>query len=159
MANTSGKGRQNPTSEYEIMRGDFVRILYDATKEKVKYLYGMTVERFEQDSEKVTVHFSDKTSDTFDLLVGADGQNSRIRKEILPADAPSPYAKLGLNICYYFIPRIATDENFRHSYLTDKGRLLMRRSHNPQESQVYMVFRDRKILQKKIQLFIFVFFF
>ena len=31
MANRSGKGAQGPTSEYEIMRGDLVRVLYDAT--------------------------------------------------------------------------------------------------------------------------------
>lgn len=35
LANTSGKGAQTLTSEYEIMRGDVVRILYDATKDDV----------------------------------------------------------------------------------------------------------------------------
>ena len=35
MANTSGQGRQSLTSEYEIMRGDLVRILNDATRDDV----------------------------------------------------------------------------------------------------------------------------
>lgn len=40
MANTSGHGPQSLTSEYEIMRGDLVRILYDATKDDVEYVFG-----------------------------------------------------------------------------------------------------------------------
>lgn len=91
MANKSRKGAQSLTSEYEIMRGDFVRILYDATKDDVKYIFGKTVEGFEQDEKQVIVHFSDGSSDAFDLLVGADGQGSRIRRYILPPDTASPY--------------------------------------------------------------------
>jgi 2-polyprenyl-6-methoxyphenol hydroxylase-like FAD-dependent oxidoreductase len=80
MANKSGKGAQSFTSEYEIMRGDLVRILYDATKDNVDYIFGITVERFEQYDDRVEVHFSDGQTGTYDLLVGADGQGSRIRK-------------------------------------------------------------------------------
>jgi hypothetical protein len=68
MANKSGKGAQSLTSEYEIMRGDLVRILYGATKDNVEYIFGRTVERFEQDEKHVVAHFSDGSSDTFDLL-------------------------------------------------------------------------------------------
>ncbi|KAI4242810.1 MAG: hypothetical protein L6R42_010912 [Xanthoria sp. 1 TBL-2021] len=78
MANTSGKGAQTMTSEYEIMRGDLVRILYDATQDSVEYIFGKTVEHFEQDEHSVTVHFSDGMTGTYDMLVGADGQGSRI---------------------------------------------------------------------------------
>ncbi|KAI8719692.1 FAD-binding-3 domain-containing protein [Fusarium sp. LHS14.1] len=49
MANTSGKGAQSLTSEYEIMRGDLVRLLYDETKDDVNYVFNKTVESFEQD--------------------------------------------------------------------------------------------------------------
>lgn len=142
MANTSGKGAQSLTSEYEIMRGDLVRILYEATKEGVEYVFGETVERFEQDEDKVVVYMSDGSSDAFDLLVGADGQGSRIRKAMLPPDKPDPYRKLGIHIAYWFIPRIPTDDNIRHTYNSTGGRMIMRRSHCPTESQVYFFLRD-----------------
>lgn len=100
LANTSGKGAQSITSEFEIMRGDVVRILYDATKEDVKYIFNTTVEKFEQNDKSVLAHFSDGTSDTFDILVGADGQGSRIRKAIAPADTPDPYRKLGIHMAF-----------------------------------------------------------
>ena len=142
MANTSQKGAQSLTSEYEIMRGDIVRILYDATKENVEYVFGKTVERFEQDDKQLIAYFSDSTSDTFDLLVGADGQGSRIRAAITPPDSPDPYWRLGLHMAYWFIPRIETDTNIRNTYLSPRGRMVMRRSHNPSETQVYFLLKD-----------------
>lgn len=143
MANRSGRGAQSLTSEYEIMRGDVVRILHDVTKDDAGYVFGKTVERFEQDDEKVLAYFSDGTSDTFDLLVGADGQGSRIRKGILPPDAADPYLRMGIHMAYWFIPRTPADDgNIRHTYLAPGGRMIMRRSHNLTETQVYFVLRD-----------------
>lgn len=143
MANRSGRGAQSLTSEYEIMRGDVVRILHDATKDDVEYIFGKAVERFEQDDEKVLAHFSDGASDTFDLLVGADGQGSRIRKDILPPDAADLYLRMGIHMAYWLIPRTPADDgNIRNTYLAPGGRMIMRRSHHPTETQVYFVLRE-----------------
>lgn len=142
MANKSGKGAQSLTSEYEFMRGDLVRILYDATKDNVEYIFDTTVVRFEQEEERVVAYFSDGSSDTFDLLVGADGQGSRIRQGILPHGAASPYRRLGLHIAYWFIPRSATDDNLARTYHCLGGRMIMRRSHEGAETQAAFVLRD-----------------
>ncbi|KAI2777527.1 FAD/NAD(P)-binding domain-containing protein [Daldinia loculata] len=142
MANTSGKGAQSLTSEYELMRGDVVRLLYDTTKDNVKYIFGKTVESFEQDEEQVIAHFSDGSSDTFDLLVGADGQGSRIRRAILPPDIPEPYRRLGIYIAYWFIPRAEGDTNIRRTYLAPGGRMIFRRTHNSTDTQVYFFLKD-----------------
>ncbi|MFD4668071.1 FAD-dependent monooxygenase [Streptomyces halstedii] len=141
MANTSGRGRQSLTSEYEIMRGDLVRILHDAAKDDIEYVFGVSVDGFEQDQQKVTAHFSDGSSGEFDLLVGADGQGSRIRRAILPADF-DPYWRVGIHMAYWFVPRIASDSNIRDTYMVPGGRQIMRRSHNPTETQVYFVMRE-----------------
>ncbi|CAM4513671.1 FAD-dependent oxidoreductase [Nocardia ninae] len=142
MANTSGRGRQTLTSEYEIMRGDLVRILHAATEDDVDYVFGVRVECFEQDGQRVVAHFSDGSSDEFDLLVGADGQGSRIRRAILPYGSADPYRPVGIHMAYWFIPRIAADGNIRDTYHAPRGRMIMRRSHNPTETQVYFVLRE-----------------
>jgi len=144
MANKSGKGAQSLTSEYEIMRGDLVRILYEATHQKVKYMFGTTIETFEQDdsNHSVFVRFSDGSYGTYDILIGADGQGSRIRKAILPPDSPEPYHKLGIHMAYWFIPRNETDDNIRRVYLGSQGRMIMRRTHNTAQTQVYFVLKD-----------------
>ncbi|MFE4546505.1 FAD-dependent monooxygenase [Streptomyces sp. NPDC056785] len=141
MANTSGKGRQTLTSEYEIMRGDLVRILHDATRDDTEYVFGKSVDSFEQDERKVVAHFSDGPSGEFDLLVGADGQGSRIRRAVLP-EGLDPYWRVGIHMAYWFVPRIASDSNIRDTYMVPGGRQIMRRSHNPTETQVYFVIRE-----------------
>lgn len=142
IANKSGKGAQSLTSEFEIMRGDLVRIFYDTTKDNAKYKFNTSVDHFEQDEQKVTAYFSDGSFDTYDILVGADGQGSRIRKAIMPHNSPDPYRRLGIHVAYWFIPRIEGDNNIRKTYHSPGGRMIMRRSHNPTETQVYFFLRD-----------------
>jgi 2-polyprenyl-6-methoxyphenol hydroxylase-like FAD-dependent oxidoreductase len=142
MANTSGQGRQTLTSEYEIMRGDLVRILNDAISHDVEYVYGKSVEGFEQDENQVVAHFSDGSSGEYDVLVGADGQGSRIRRAILPAGTPEPYWRTGIHTAYWFIPRAASDTDIRDTYVAPGGRMIMRRSHNRDETQVYFFLRE-----------------
>ncbi|MET8394080.1 FAD-dependent monooxygenase [Streptomyces violaceoruber] len=141
MANTSGRGRQSLTSEYEIMRGDLVRILHEATGNDVEYVYGTSVDGFDQDEHEVVAHCSDGSSETYDLLVAADGQGSRLRRAILP-DGTDPYWRVGIHMAYWFVPRIASDSNVRDTCMVPGGRQIMRRSHNPTETQVYFVLRD-----------------
>ncbi|WP_121717042.1 FAD-dependent monooxygenase [Streptomyces sp. E5N91] len=141
MANTSGRGRQSLTSEYEIMRGDLVRILHEATGNDVEYVYGTSVDGFDQDEHEVVAHCSDGSSETYDLLVAADGQGSRLRRAILP-DGTDPYWRVGIHMAYWFVPRIASDSNIRDTCMVPGGRQIMRRSHNPTETQVYFVLRE-----------------
>lgn len=46
--------------------------------------YGKCISHFKTHDDKVTAYFSDGTSESGALLVGADGLNSSIRKQILP---------------------------------------------------------------------------
>jgi 2-polyprenyl-6-methoxyphenol hydroxylase-like FAD-dependent oxidoreductase len=142
MANKSGQGAQTLTSEYEIMRGDLVRILYEATQGIVHYMFGKTVDSFDQDEKQVTAHFSDGSTGTYDLLVGADGQGSRIRRAILSPDGHDPYYRLGTHVAYYFIPRIKSKTNMKTVYNCTGGRMIMRRSHSPTETQVLFLLKD-----------------
>ena len=143
LANTSGKGRQTMTSEYEIMRADLVHILHEATKDDAQFIFGTSVESFEQDEGRVLAHFSNGTSQEFDMLIGADGQGSRIRRGILPASAPDPYWPVGIHMAYWFIPRDTTDSDIRETYNAPGGRMIMRRSHNATETQVYFALWEK----------------
>lgn len=141
MANKTGKGAQTFTSEYEIMRGDLVQILYDATKDNVEYIFGTTVEHFEQDDDGVTVHFSNGTTSIYDIVVGADGLGSRIRKAILPPGV-DPLRHLGVYMSYWQVPTVASDNKISKATHAPGGRMVMTRTHSPVDSQAYFTIRD-----------------
>ncbi|MGW0593819.1 hypothetical protein [Streptosporangium sp. NPDC002607] len=107
----------------------------------MEYVFGLSVDGFEQDVRKVVAHFSDGSSGEFDLLVGADGQGSHIRRAILP-EGFDPYWRVGIHMAYWFVPRIASDSNIRDTYMVPGGRQIMHRSHNLTETQVYFVMRE-----------------
>jgi 2-polyprenyl-6-methoxyphenol hydroxylase-like FAD-dependent oxidoreductase len=68
------------SEEVEVMRGDLVRILHEQARDSVEYLFGDSVETLEQDSGGVTVKLERGGGRRFDLVVGADGTHSNVRR-------------------------------------------------------------------------------
>lgn len=138
-ANKTGVGRQGFTSEFEIMRGDLVQILYERTVELgVKYVFGNTVESLEQDADSVTARLTDGTTGTYDLVVGADGQSSRTRRLMLGPSEKDPFVPFNLHTALFTVPREQTDDNYATICLLPRQRLMMTRTDNPHTSQVYL---------------------
>lgn len=74
--------QQSLISEYEILRGNFSRILFDLTKdnENVKYIFEEQIGSMQDSQDGVTVEFLNGTSTTdYDLVVACDGATSRTR--------------------------------------------------------------------------------
>jgi 2-polyprenyl-6-methoxyphenol hydroxylase-like FAD-dependent oxidoreductase len=65
---------------FNFMRGDLERHLYARVKDDVELRFATTITSFRQETERVQVAFSDGTSGLFDVLVGADGVHSHIRR-------------------------------------------------------------------------------
>ncbi|KXG48892.1 Monooxygenase, FAD-binding [Penicillium griseofulvum] len=141
-ANKTGQGLQSFTTDYEIMRGDLCRLFHDATKDRVKYIFGMTVKSFEENDGSIEVLFSDGNKDHFDLLVGADGQGSRIRKLILGSGMPDPFNSLSIYTGYFTIPQpIQKGEQYISTvYMAPGKRMVFTRRHNAQSIQAYLLY-------------------
>ncbi|KIW99459.1 uncharacterized protein Z518_11198 [Rhinocladiella mackenziei CBS 650.93] len=144
-ANKSGKGAQSVSSEFEIMRKDLCVILHDAAEKfGAKYVFGTTVESFQWTGNSVEASFADGKKEIFDLMVGCDGQGSRIRRLMLgdgsAGQAQDPIVTLGERIAYYTIPRPAKQEGayIATTYLMPEKRFVITRRHNLQEMQVYL---------------------
>ncbi|TYB69828.1 FAD-dependent oxidoreductase [Nonomuraea sp. PA05] len=61
----------------EIMRGDLNELLYDLTREDVEYIFDDSITGIADDG---TVTFERSAPRTFDLIVGADGAHSNVRR-------------------------------------------------------------------------------
>ncbi|SOD67823.1 2-polyprenyl-6-methoxyphenol hydroxylase [Streptomyces zhaozhouensis] len=69
-----------PVAEWALLRTDLARILYDAISDDVEYVFGDAITEVEQDRDGVTVAFEKGEPRRFDLLVGADGVHSAVRR-------------------------------------------------------------------------------
>lgn len=61
----------------EIMRDDLSEIYYDAARDDVEYLFGDSITAIDHDG---TVTFEHSEARTFDVIVGADGLHSNVRR-------------------------------------------------------------------------------
>ncbi|MCP2337434.1 FAD-dependent monooxygenase [Actinomadura rupiterrae] len=63
----------------EIMRGDLVALLHEAAAD-VEIMFGDSIRALDQDADGVTVSFQNAPDQRFDLVVGADGMHSNVRR-------------------------------------------------------------------------------
>ena len=64
----------------EIMRGELAKIIYDAGKDSIEYVFGNSINSLEQTDRGVNVSFRHGPAQTFDLVIGADGLHSITRR-------------------------------------------------------------------------------
>lgn len=66
--------------DVEILRGDLARIMYEKTWRDCEYLFGDTITAIDQTDDGVWVEFEHAATRRFDLVFGADGIHSRVRR-------------------------------------------------------------------------------
>nr|WP_186816683.1 FAD-dependent monooxygenase [Pseudonocardia sulfidoxydans] len=66
--------------DVEIRRGDLAAILYERTVEDCEYVFGDTITSLTETADGLHVTFRDAAPRTFDLVVGADGIHSAVRR-------------------------------------------------------------------------------
>ncbi|WP_227979165.1 FAD-dependent monooxygenase [Nocardia spumae] len=71
---------EHDTGEVEVMRGDLVRMLHETSSDTVEYLFDESIRDVHADDDGVTVEFDRAPSRRFDLVVGADGLHSGLRR-------------------------------------------------------------------------------
>ncbi|WP_199513691.1 FAD-dependent monooxygenase [Nucisporomicrobium flavum] len=66
--------------ELEVLRGDLSRILCEASGDHTEWIFGDTVTALAETGTGVDVTFRSGTRRTFDLVIGADGVHSTVRR-------------------------------------------------------------------------------
>jgi 2-polyprenyl-6-methoxyphenol hydroxylase-like FAD-dependent oxidoreductase len=131
-----GKG-ETFTAEYEILRADLCALFLDATKSlpNVTYRYGDYVTALQQNEKKVNVTYNSGSTETFDLIVGADGNRSKIRSLILDEQQTKGcYNFIGQYVAYFSIPKQDSDTKHWYWYNAPKGLGLMTRPHRNEKT-------------------------
>jgi 2-polyprenyl-6-methoxyphenol hydroxylase-like FAD-dependent oxidoreductase len=66
--------------DVEILRGDLARVLFEATKDSAEYLFGDSITGLDDRADGVQVTFERAQPRRFDLVIGADGLHSNVRR-------------------------------------------------------------------------------
>ncbi|MEU5531987.1 FAD-dependent monooxygenase [Streptomyces sp. NPDC020362] len=66
--------------ELEVPKRELTRILHERTAQTVRYVFDDSIDRIDQDANGVRVGFERTEPDTYDLVVGADGIYSVVRR-------------------------------------------------------------------------------
>jgi 2-polyprenyl-6-methoxyphenol hydroxylase-like FAD-dependent oxidoreductase len=100
--------------ELELRRGDLSKILHDHSAEHAEYLFGDTITGLTETAEGIEVDFAHAASRTVDLVVGADGVHSGVRR--IAFGAESRYVEhLGYYLAGWDLPNdLGADEIPRH---------------------------------------------
>ena len=88
--------------DVEILRGDLGRILYQATRDRTEYLFGDTITGLDQRADGVHVTFSRADPRVFDLVIGADGLHSAVRR-LAFGDVAGARDDLGLHVSIFSV--------------------------------------------------------
>jgi 2-polyprenyl-6-methoxyphenol hydroxylase-like FAD-dependent oxidoreductase len=110
----------------EIMRDDLSEIYYDAGRDDVEYVFGDSITQIDHDGE---VTFERAAARRFDVIVGADGLHSNVRRLTFGAEdsltrflggylavvsAPKSLAKPGETVGYIGVGRLAAIYSAAH---------------------------------------------
>jgi 2-polyprenyl-6-methoxyphenol hydroxylase-like FAD-dependent oxidoreductase len=111
-----GEAGTPPIGRFPSHNGISRRILHEvlfeeAQKIGLKYRMGVSVETIDNQHDTVNVTFTDGTKDSYDIVIAADGVNSKVRKLVF-GEFKSSY--VGLSVWRYAFPR---PENLDTGYI------------------------------------------
>jgi len=111
------------SGDVEIERGDLARILYDRSAGAAEYVFGDHITDITQDADGVDVTFAHSAPRRFDLVVGADGMHSAVRRLAFGEESQFRH-DLGLAIAGFDVPNTFALDHGGLIY-NEPGRLVM----------------------------------
>lgn len=131
IAPTGDANQQSLISEYEILRGDLARILFDLTKnhKNIKYVFGEQVSSIQQDERSngpATVEFMNgRPATEYDLVVACDGATSRTRGMGLGCGVRDYIHSLNSWVVFFSIKKdLLNGSQVGEAYSTSGGRFI-----------------------------------
>jgi 2-polyprenyl-6-methoxyphenol hydroxylase-like FAD-dependent oxidoreductase len=126
------------TSDFEILRGDFAHVLFNATRDTCEYRFGTSVVGIEEIEDGVRATFVDGLTEVFELVICADGLSSSTRDLALAHETQMRY--LGAYMAFFKIPRHPEDDFWACSVNGIGGTMINLRPGGPTETTVLITF-------------------
>jgi len=131
-------------SSLEILRGDIADVLYGATSSDVDYRFDARITELVQESDGVTATLSDGDSVEADLVVGADGAHSAVRRLVWGSEEQF-VTPLGGYHAWFTAPDHVGLDGWYLIYQEPGLVASMRPDHSPELSKAGLAFRSEPL--------------
>ncbi len=144
----SAFGGRGIVSADEILRGDLGAILYEASRPGVSYLFDDTITALEEEADGVLVTFEKAAARRFDLVVGADGLHSVVRRRAFGAES-NAVQPIGVLNAWFTIPAEVDLDGWYLMHNAPGGRVVsIRPGRLPGEQKAALSVRSTDVLDR-----------
>ncbi|MFZ6178891.1 FAD-dependent monooxygenase [Nannocystis pusilla] len=109
-------GGRLDSPDVEILRDDLCEVLYEAAGSQVEYVFGDSIASLTQDESGVDVTFVTAAPRRFELVIGADGVGSGVRRIAFGPDAQFLHAFGDLYVATFGMPNFLGLERWQVMY-------------------------------------------
>jgi 2-polyprenyl-6-methoxyphenol hydroxylase-like FAD-dependent oxidoreductase len=132
-------------SKLEILRGDLVDVLYQATKDSTEYRFNTRISDLRQSDDAVDVTLADETRLRADLVVGADGPHSGVRRLVFGPEEQFVKPLGGYNAWFSAPDHVGLDGWYLQYQAPGGLNASMRPSHDPAMAKAGLAFQSGPI--------------
>jgi 2-polyprenyl-6-methoxyphenol hydroxylase-like FAD-dependent oxidoreductase len=125
----------------EIMRDDLSEIYYDASRHDVEYVFGDQITAIANDGE---VSFEHGAGRRFDLIVGADGLHSGVRRIVFGDDVPARF--LGGYLAVVSVPKSLARDGEMDGYFEPDRVAMVYTADHLDDARAVFIFKPRQPL-------------
>jgi 2-polyprenyl-6-methoxyphenol hydroxylase-like FAD-dependent oxidoreductase len=125
----------------EIMRDDLGEIYYDASRDDAEYVFGDQITAIADDGE---VSFERGASQRFDLIVGADGLHSGVRRIVFGNNVPERF--LGGYLSVVSVPKSLARDGVMDGYFEPDRVAMVYTADHLDDARAVFLFRPREPL-------------
>jgi len=127
--------------DIELLRDDLLELLYEATQLKVEYLFDDSIAALQDDGTSVAVTFEGGAERNFDLVIGADGLHSNVRRLVFgPED--QFIERLGTHAAIFTVPNFLDLDYWQMWHYGDSTMAGVYSARNNTEARAMLGFMD-----------------
>jgi 2-polyprenyl-6-methoxyphenol hydroxylase-like FAD-dependent oxidoreductase len=123
------------SDDIEIFRDDLCELLMNALSTRVEFLYGDSIRSIDQSEDSVRVELESGSSRSFDLLIGADGIYSNVRKHVFDDEAAFVFP-LGVVLALFSTPNFIGLGDWQIAHRVEEFGYVTYPSHDKRELRI-----------------------
>lgn len=123
-----------------VARSDLATIILSSLDGRVETLFGVTVDAIEDRGDRVVVHFASSPARDFDLVIGADGLHSSVRRQVFGPESDFE-RHLGIMVSVFVLDGYEPRDELVGVTRTTVGRQVLRFAQRDGSTMVALTFR------------------